>query len=248
MSKKITDWFSLLAVFLFLFLSVGFMRWSYSDTSLTRLLIEGMVILLILVLVILKRYYPKIEQVMRAAISYYWIFLITYAASFLPIIGFFILAKKVIGETNIVIQSLFLVSSFSLLFAAMLSISIEQWRVQLFKLLARFGWFSPFVYLFNFMLISVILFGTMTFLIYRGDVYSPNPSIEINFDHFLNVYIWHLLDSIPAVNITENINWDEPLKQEPLRLLGLFIVLFKLIVIIPGVGAFVAYWQSKREA
>ncbi|MGH2949378.1 MAG: hypothetical protein ACRDPC_24510 [Solirubrobacteraceae bacterium] len=51
-----------------------------------------------------------------------------------------------------------------------------------------------------------------------------------------NLFIWHLLDAIPAVGATDALRWSEPVDDRSVAT-GLLIVLYKLLVLVPVVAA-----------
>jgi hypothetical protein len=58
-------------------------------------------------------------------------------------------------------------------------------------------------------------------------------------------YAWHVVDAIPLLDATRALQWSEPLAYQDHRL-GVLLVLFKLVIIIPVVGAVRAAWRARN--
>ena len=63
----------------------------------------------------------------------------------------------------------------------------------------------------------------------------------------LALFIWHFLDAIPLLNVTETLRWDVPLTYGG-ALMGWLVLAFKAAVIIPLIQAVRTYLQVRKEA
>ena len=112
-------------------------------------------------------------------------------------------------------------------------------RRRLIKLLAEFGWMTPLIFLVNYIFVSLVFFGFLSFYLFGPEVADK--------DGFLNLFGYHLLDSIPGLKIADTLNLTGPLAERGIRL-GVMILLFKFAVLAPGIAAFRAYWTDSRVA
>jgi hypothetical protein len=109
-------------------------------------------------------------------------------------------------------------------------------------ILSEFGWVTPLIFVINFVFISLVAFGFLAF-----QFFGAGPDGMATSDTYLNLFGYHLLDSIPGLKINQTLRIDEPFADERPFALGLMILFFKFAVLIPSVGAFRSYWKSHNE-
>jgi glucan phosphoethanolaminetransferase (alkaline phosphatase superfamily) len=110
------------------------------------------------------------------------------------------------------------------------------------------GVFSLFIIIYAFVGLSISLFGSISYLLFKNGLINSicaTTGQEISANTFFDFYLWNILNGIPALEINTTIGWDAPLEYKSWQL-GWLIVLFKLAVIIPSIGAFVAYWDRNK--
>jgi hypothetical protein len=237
-------WIGFLTVFVLLSGVIGFVRWKWFGVAIRDLAVEFTFVFLMLSLGILRVLFPKIRLLVDKGMSYYWKSTLTLLLGLGPISGFLAISKFVVGKSAPMAQIAFFILSLAVWLACLKALATDKWRESLFRRLSQFGWLSPFIFLFNYLIISVILFATGSFLI--GAVWHiTKPPVELaSLDAYLNVFGWYLLDAIPTLDITHTLQLHNPLPIEQPLWLGLIILFFKFAVIISGIGAFAAYWKS----
>jgi hypothetical protein len=137
-----------------------------------------------------------------------------------------------------------------LLFAYLVwQVSSERRRRRLWLLLRKVDQVVPFLYAFVVAEVAIVLFATLTFILSergliefgtsRAPVAISEPAEALDF------FSWHLLDSVPVLSITETLGWDEPFGYTS-GWVGFLLLLFKVLVIVPVVATFVAFWRYAR--
>lgn len=114
-------------------------------------------------------------------------------------------------------------------------------RTRLLEFLRVFGWLVPLIFLIDFMIVSMLFFGFLAFYLFAADTLG-----EVTRDDFLNLFGYHLLDSIPALKIVDTLKLSEPLGDLRPAGLGAMLLVFKLAVLIPGIAALKAYWDLRH--
>lgn len=56
--------------------------------------------------------------------------------------------------------------------------------------------------------------------------------------------MWHFLEAVPLLKVNQTIRWAEPWTYDSAAV-GWILLLFKLVVIVPVIGAFVGYWKRR---
>jgi hypothetical protein len=98
----------------------------------------------------------------------------------------------------------------------------------------RFGRFQPAVTTLMIAFFAVASFAALTSLLYLEGALTISRSIdrELVIDKTSEVYVWHLADTVPLLDIPQNLEWAEPFEFED-RLGGFLLIVFTAIVIIP---------------
>lgn len=81
------------------------------------------------------------------------------------------------------------------------------------------------------------IFGVLTALLYEQHVFAGNVTYASHLVLvFSGYYLWHFLDAIPALSVPETLNWRVPATLTGFDS-GAMLLLYKLLVIVPVVGA-----------
>ena len=64
---------------------------------------------------------------------------------------------------------------------------------------------------------------------------------------FAVFYFWHLLDIIPALDITETLRWNEPLTYDGVEL-GAFLLVYRAAVLLPLIASLRGILATRRDA
>ena len=241
----------ILTVFFFIGL-IGLIRWFFFGSSLTEMLIEAVFVVAMISIGLLKAIYPRFSRIVDKGVGYYFYGTALYFISLAPIIFFLLVAQRTVTGAGPVVQ--YVVFSISAIFWVFLlaTITYEPLKRSVFATLKSLGWILPLVFLANYVMISAVLFASLAYLFScktgtSCEIIGLTPN-QVNFDRFLSWFIWHVADAIPAIKINQTLGWTEPLKIDAgPTLLGAWLVLFKIAVILPGLGSFIAYWKKRKE-
>lgn len=98
-------------------------------------------------------------------------------------------------------------------------------------------------------LVLTVTFAAATATLYRSGNLALEAGVPAS-DSLLEiekVYVWHLLDAIPILDVPETINWE--LRSDLTDMAGGFLILaYKLLVILPVVSGVVDAVRRVREA
>jgi hypothetical protein len=98
----------------------------------------------------------------------------------------------------------------------------------------RLGRFEPALWALLVAFFAVASFAALTSLLYLEDAIAISEPIdrEVLIDKTAEVYIWHLFDTVPLLDIPQNLEWEVPFEFED-SIGGLLLILFTAIVILP---------------
>jgi hypothetical protein len=133
-----------------------------------------------------------------------------------------------------------------LLAVTLLLIATEDNRNCLFEKLAAFGGFAPAIYSLIVLMMAVILFAAVTHLLATHDVLtlsSQPPGRQVEMGSLVGFYLWHFSEAVPLLKVNQTLRWDAPWTEYS-AWVGWILLLFKLVVIVPVIGAFVGYWKG----
>ena len=197
---------------------------------------------------ILSAKYPSIEGYIDSSFSAVLRFMFWYFLFFLPLLPFRWFYNFV--TTNLTpwpwIQILVLILWAEFLVAAIWALVFEKNRVRLFNWLReRVGPSAPLAYSFNLIWIAIFFFSsvTLTLLQSRALSWIGPASQKITPGAIMDFYLWHFLDAVPVFKINDTLPWKEPLTYTNAGI-GLLLLLFKIVVISPIIGAFIWYWRN----
>lgn len=231
---------------------VDVIRWVFFDTSMTELVIEAVFIAILISIGLLKAIYPKFDAIIEKGFSYYFYGLFLYFVLVGPFMFFLLLSQWAVTDASPFVQYLVFIFSAIIWVMLLATITYEPWKQLLFDKLKRLGWLLPLIFLTNFIMISVILFGSVSYLWSCGTEASctlkgAKPAV-VNYDLFLSWFLWHVTDAVPVIKIPKTLHWSEPVTfEDGPTWLGVWMVFFKIAVIVPGVGATTAYWKKRKE-
>ncbi len=92
---------------------------------------------------------------------------------------------------------------------------------------------------------AMFVMATMSDALFRMNIIQYVADKNIDYDQFLNYYGWHLLDSIPVLQITKNFNVSLHVTAETSYELesGFLLLVFKVVIITLSINLF----GSKRK-
>ena len=213
----------------------------------TRAKIIGWIILFV-VLVILGLLGAKFRAVTRylnLALETYLRFTFWALLFFAPVLPFRFLYDVVSTRVPPWLQVLILTLWGACLVAAIWVLVLEKNRIRLFDWLReRVGLLAPLAYSFNLMWIAVIFFSSVTYTLVHSGVlrWSGPASQTLTPGAIMDFYFWNFLDAVPVFKITDTLLWKEPLTYDN-SWIGFLLLLFKISVISPIIGAFIWYWR-----
>jgi len=105
----------------------------------------------------------------------------------------------------------------------------------------------PAMYGVSVVMIACLFFGSASILMAgRGWLtFLPASSIPLSASSLTDFYLWHFVNAVPVLKITETLHWEVPLQYESARV-GWILLLFKFTVIGPLIAVFA--WYGKRGA
>ena len=220
--------------------------------SLRDIITMGIFMVTLLTLGMLSAMSENIKQLIDSFYSYtfrlfFWLF-VTLA----PMMFFYWLSDLLVERFSLFFQVIFFLLWGGLLSIAVWYISLPSKRDQMFGTLEKLGRFSPVLYCFNVLMVAILFYSTgsyilagsgfITFLDADGTALSgivPGTGTIADF------YLWHFLEAIPLLDINATLLWDVRLTYTD-RWVGFFLLLFKITVIIPLIGAFAGYWKYRQ--
>lgn len=232
----------LVIVFVLILIIVIAFQYFVLGTEITDLLYQALFIIALFTVGFLQVFMPALGKVINKGIGYYISFLIIYIATFLPGMAYFVAAKWVSQEGGSIINVTFFVLSGILWLGFITVLFPSRNRTRFFGMLSEFGWLAPFIFVINFVFISLVAFGFFAF-----QLFGTGPEGTVTSDNYLNLFGYHLLESVPGLKINQTLRINEPFAGERPFALGIMILVFKLAVLIPSVGVFRAYWKARSE-
>jgi hypothetical protein len=113
-----------------------------------------------------------------------------------------------------------------------------------------FGWAIPFLVAGAAFLFASSIFGLGTFLLADARALTlEDPacgSCTLTPTDTFEYYVWHGLDAIPLLEVTERLKLAQPLTSEGV-IAGWLLLAFYATAIVPIVGAFRGYWKRRTE-
>jgi hypothetical protein len=252
-----------LALAVNLVLVIGAVWWMihfFRTSSRGRILFVTIFVALSILLVCLLIVFPSLKRFYSAAGNAYGRFIYWYLVTAAPIMFFFWLAPRMPNKSKS-LQSIVFVAWGLLLIFGSTTVFTEKYRNRFFPWLQRkVGKFAPCAYALNLLFIAWLFFSSVTYVLVKNQVLSlerppigvsadvlKHPSGEIVQGEIANFYAWHFVRAIPLLSMNETLRWKEPLIYSS-GSVGILLVLFQLMVILPVIRAFVWYWKHDERA
>jgi hypothetical protein len=117
-----------------------------------------------------------------------------------------------------------------MLVGALIQIHDEQGRAAVHRSLRPLGMLAPGVYTFLVVLLAATFFGALlswlTSLGWTVIGHGGDPSM-VSVAEGVYFFAWHLLRSIPVLEIPDSFGWENPIQYNRSVLIGLLVVLYK---------------------
>lgn len=216
--------------------------------GLTKSLGFGILPAVLIALALLARRYPAIDRAIKRGFNAYLKFTAYFMAIASLVWFFFWITRVILGKLSLFwLVIAFLVYGIVLAFA-LFPIVTASWRDWLFEKLSRLGAILPAVYSGVVLLIAMNFFAAVCHVMAsRGViVFTSTSGRPLHAGMVSDFFLWHFLNAIPLLQINETLHWAPPLTYNSARV-GWILLLFKLVVIIPVIASFAAYWKFRRE-
>jgi hypothetical protein len=102
-------------------------------------------------------------------------------------------------------------------------------------------------------MLGVALFAPISFRLYNAghlpvssgihDAPHMADPLPTSWD-FAVAYLWQLCDALPALKVTETVDWHEPVKHG--TRMGLLLLAFRSLVLLPLIASLVGIWTGRR--
>ena len=91
-------------------------------------------------------------------------------------------------------------------------------------------------------------FSSTTFILYRrGVVEFLGSHPPQSTDEIMTFYIWHLIDAVPLLEITQTLRWSPPISYQDSGV-GALLLAFKIIFIVPAFALVVQYVRTPDDS
>lgn len=132
---------------------------------------------------------------------------------------------------------------------ALLVISTERWRERVLEPLAGYNIAVPAVYSFQVLMLACLFFSSVAFVLVQNDlIFLMRGSADaVTPGSLSDFFLWHFLEAVPLLDINQTLGWAVPLTYDSAAV-GWILLLFKIVVIVPVIGAFTWYSTRTREA
>jgi uncharacterized protein Usg len=112
----------------------------------------------------------------------------------------------------------------------------------------RAGMLGPFGLLAVMFAIMTSVFASVTLIAADKDLISLTARgvNQPSFEKIAQLYIWQFCKSVPLLDVNETLRWKPPFIYTGTGT-GTLVLLYKLAVIIPVIGAFLAFWSKQIE-
>jgi len=105
----------------------------------------------------------------------------------------------------------------------------------------------PFLFSVALLLFAILCFASLSSTLSDLGYVEYEPALPRGeFQRIQDLYSWHFLNAIPALNLPDVLLWNEPFKRKD-HLSGWLLLLFKVIVILPVIGSFTVWNKIRKE-
>ena len=163
-----------------------------------------------------------------------------------PLALFHFLSEYILANFSTPFQILAFVAWGLLLAYTLRLIATESSRDRLFDVLQGIGGLAPVIYSINVLMVAVIFFSSVTYVLASHGhlTLTSRTGQPVALASLLDFYVWHFLEAIPLLKVNQTLRWEEPWTYDSASV-GWILLLFKLVVIVPVIGAFLGYWNRR---
>jgi hypothetical protein len=174
---------------------------------------------------------------------YFWLFVI--ALPFILVRG---LSDTVLASDSTFLRVLVLTIWGLLLLSSAFVVMCGRAGERLFNRLRRIGILAPLSYSLGLLLFSIQFFAAATFLLQQSErvTLTLGSATALSVDAVADFFLWHFLNAVPVLKITDTLLWDPPLTYSQ-PAVGWILLAFKISVISPVIAAFGWSWARFRE-
>lgn len=179
-----------------------------------------------------------------AGVIWLWLFLIS--GSLMVLIA---LSETLLASDSKLLQVLVLTTWGLLLLSAAFVVMYGRTRESLFKMMRSRGILAPLVYSSALFIISLQFFAVATFLLHQSEslTLTLGSAKALSSDAVGDFFLWHFLNAMPLLRITDTLLWDPPLTYDH-PAVGWILLAFKISVISPVIVAFSWSWKRFKKA
>jgi len=156
--------------------------------------------------------------------------------------AFLLFSRAVVGKWPLWLQIATLTAWGILLAGALALIATKSMRNRMLERFVQVSVGLPAAYSFSVLMLASLFFSSVSFvLVQQGKLaLAPGSSHDVTLASLSDFFLWHFLDAVPLLKITETLKWDVPLTYTS-GTVGLIVLVFKVVVILPVIGAFTWY-------
>lgn len=215
----------------------------FKDYGAMGLLYFAVSIVALVLLIILATRFKHVERAVALFFGAWIVFAVWTVFTLAPMLAFLAFAQYFLTKFSFWFQVMTFAMWGLLLSYALALIATARSREWLFGILQNAGGFAPVVYSLNVSAIAITFFSSLTyFLSTQGMLELAAPGgKQVTWARLWEFFLWHFLEDIPALKVNQTLRWDEPWTHDSASV-GWILLLFKLAVIVPVIGAFVGYW------
>jgi hypothetical protein len=160
--------------------------------------------------------------------------------------AFLLFSRAVVGKWPLWLQIATLTAWGILLAGALALIATKSMRNRMLERFVRVSVGLPAAYSFSVLMLASLFFSSVSFvLLQEGKLaLAPGSSPDVTLASLSDFFLWHFLDAVPLLKIPETLKWGVPLTYTS-GTVGLIVLVFKVVVILPVIGAFT--WYAARE-
>ncbi len=198
---------------------------------------------------VLRAFHTGIGPWIDKAMYSYWLATAWFAAAVVPVLVARLLSDAVAAAPPVV--AVVLLAFWLVLFGIGAgSLATGSGRKRVWNSLCSFGVKAPFVYALALATLAITLFATLAFVLsdhqmirFDGD---DTAAVVTEPADALDFFTWHMIDSIPALDITTTMRWEPRLEYRDGRV-GLLVLVFKVAAITPIIAGFTSFWAFRRQ-
>lgn len=153
------------------------------------------------------------------------------------------------GATGTILRIVASLGCFGLLVSALIQVHDERGRAEVHQSLLPSGRLAPGVYLLLMVVLAASFFGAMLSWAASAGWVRLTPS-ELTPGAGAAFFVWHLLRSIPVLEIADSFGWQSPVSYRNAPLVGVLVTTYKVAVLLPVIAYGKYYWEhrSRRDS